>query len=298
MEQSNGFTEKIYLLTGGLVPLLENRHNLDLTAEGRRELMGLEGSYFNEFKNRLNGHNDEEKGLIWDVKSFSGKKIENEFGKMLSLRSKDRPLISFDDIYCTGLADGFYHVTRLMDPNNLSSGTFLGPRFNYPSLDEQIREIKVKFGGEIDIMDIGTFEGETIDGEVKMRFAKQGVNIKNAFLYVAGIEGIRNLRVTGLKVEYVHSFDWIDWIELRDCFGLDGRKISVSTEEGVVNSFVPYTHDSNSWASIPNKFREDFDSMYMDYFVRIKEILSQMRININLEKSKKDPVSLDLMIAS
>jgi len=291
---------KTYLLTGGLVQLFKNRHGLVLSQEVCGGLEEIERDYFQSFKGLLQGYsdNDEKGSFNWDVNFLSGRTIEESFERVVGENLSDRPLISFDDIYGVDLADGFYGVTRLMDPNDLSAGTFLGPRFGNDSLERQIEGIKKRFGIDIDIMDIGTFEGETIDGEIKKRFSKQGINIHNAYLVLAGEEGVNILTNAGLNLHFTHSYDWIDWLEIRDCMGLDGRKVAGNPcNNHVSNRFVGYNQNPVDWASIPPGFEGCFRELYDQSFGRVKDCLKRDGYELSLDPSSVGRDVYDLKIS-
>jgi hypothetical protein len=188
-------------------------------------------------------------------------------------------------------------VTRLQDPNRLTESPQLGPRFANPTLETQVENLRAKFGNEVDVMDIGVFGGDTLAGEIN-RFAEGGVKIGNIYVMFAGQEGIERIAETGSKLNYVRPVDWVDWLEMRDCVGFDGRKVRMYGEavDCSRNLFVRYTEKSNSWASIPEEARSQYENMYQDYFQAIKSILACDGIDVKLEKSPEHDLVYDLQI--
>lgn len=291
---------KPYLLTGGLVPLIENRHNLLLRPNTKRAIRDLEKAYSSFIASFLNGRIERDasgKDLYsWEVKFISDEIIDDALGKLIIHSRSGKPLISFDDVYCQNLVDGNYQVTRTQDPNKLDESPKLGPRFDSPDLETQVNFIRDKYGLNIDIMDIGAFGGSTLIPEIK-RFRDAGINVGNVYLMFAGKEAIENLRNSNVCLNYVKTFDWIDWLEMRDCMGFDGRKVKMTPgKNNPDNSFVRYLERSNDWASIPLDVKAEYNSLYSSSFNAVKSILAEDRIEVDLRPSADNSLTYDLRI--
>ena len=193
----------------------------------------------------------------------------------MTSRKTNLPILSFDDVYCTDLPNGFYSISRIVDPNNLDNAPTLGPRLGFPPLEDQVRGIIKNLGKEIEIMDIGTFEGGTLYDEINGRFKEAGIKIPRIYLAFAGKAGIEKLRGMGVGVQYYFGFDWVDWLEIRDCLGFDGRKVSLNVpkEEGLENLFVRYIERPEKWASIPATIKEEYEKLYNSFFNLIQRAL-------------------------
>jgi len=286
--------KKPYLLTGGLVPLIENRHNTSLSDTTKAALRQIEQSYFNAVASLLNGREEKDESgnvkYIWDVNFIPDGVIEEDLSDLIEPRRTRRNLISFDDVYCQNLPDGNYHVTRIQDPSKLDENPELGPRFGTPELEVQVADIKRKYGKEIDVMDIGVFGGDTLAGEIK-RFKDGGVKIADIYVMFAGKEGIDRIANNGSNLKYVKKVDWIDWLEIRDCMGLDGRKVRMQPgEDNPANLFVRYIERSAKWASIPEDVKHCYESLYLSSFEMIKSILKCDNVSVRLTPSKShDP---------
>ncbi|MBS3094789.1 hypothetical protein J4474_03930 [Candidatus Pacearchaeota archaeon] len=289
---------KVYLLTGGLVPLLENRHNVPLSDEIKQSLRLLEQYYFTEMRDLIGKREDsDEKGnFSWEMKFISDREIDSGLRKVISENGGSNPIISFDDVYCQDLPDGNYHVTRIQNPHNLNEPHKLGPRFRAVSLDEQVRQIKKRYGKKIDLMDVGTFEGGTLGDEIENRFRVEGIEVEKIYLAFAGKKGIEKLNAIGLNTKYVQSFDWIDWLEMRDCLGFDGRKVPMRNTDNSANLFIKYSENPENWASIPKEFVEDYKIKYKSFFKTIKSILAMDEISVALKPSKRSNIVYELII--
>src|SRR3989344_4880385 len=160
--------KKAYLLTGCIVPLLENRHKLKLTSDVADKIRAIELAYFQEIQRLLEGHcfKGESGEFLYDPQFVSDLQIQDALKQLISKNRSGLPLINFDDVYCHDVHDGVYSVTRLVDPNNLDAPTRLGPRPGFPPLEEQVRDIAKNHGRQVDVMDIGAFAGETLIGEI------------------------------------------------------------------------------------------------------------------------------------
>jgi len=287
--------KRIYLLTGGLVPLLQNRHNIrDLSEDTKKHLRTIEHAYFAETHLLLNGRSDYDKdakeAFFWDVRFIPDEQIQRELKSLVKARKSTRPLVSFDDVYCVDLPDAHYHVTRIINPDNIDEDPELGPRFHADPLEAQAERIRKELGSEIDIMDIGTFAGDTIGGELKNRFANAGLKVKNVYLAFAGRKGLKTLGDMGLNIHPVHVHDWVDWLEIRDCLGFDGRKVA-NAKYGVKDPrylFVRYSEKSEKWASIPEGIKHKYEDLYKKYFALIQTCLKGDGYTAKLEPFEED----------
>jgi len=291
--------KKTYLLTGGLVPLLQNRHHLTLSDNTKQALRELERAYFNATAHLLDGRKDhDDKGdYAWELKFKPDGVIEEDFGDLIESNRTSKPLISFDDVYCQDMPDGHYHVTRIQNPNNLDEDPVLGARFKSPSLENQVQQIKKRFGDYIDIMNIGTFEGGTIGDEVSGRFKDAGIKVGSIYLAYAGEKGVKKLHTLGADVKCIQTFDWVDWLEMRDCLGFDGRKVPMKAGlENPENLFVRYVSNSGRWASIPEDVKEHYEGLYHSFFSAIKSVLACDGIKTDLRQSKDHNLVYELRL--
>jgi hypothetical protein len=270
---------KDYLLTGGVVPLLENRHNLILSDELKDILKTIEHAYFAETHYLLQGYKDsDDKGdFFWNVRFVSSDEIESRLKELVKTNRSEvtRPLITFDDVYCPEIADGAYHVTRIMDPTRLDDDPSPGPRMGAEPLEIQARKIAKRFGPEIDILDIGTFGGKTLSDEIGLRFNKEGLQVRDIYLAFAAKEGVERLANENLNVKYLEFVDCVDWLELRDSIGFDGRKIDMAhvPRGDNENHFVRYLERSKKWASIPSEIKDKYEKMYAHFHDLVKRVL-------------------------
>jgi hypothetical protein len=290
---------KTYLLSGGLQQLLRNRHRIPVSARLARELEQVEMDFYRKFASHFQGYEDQdEQGpFLWDIKFMGGDEIERALKAIVDQKKDGTPVISFDDVYCPELADGTYSVTRLMDSENLDGGTFLGPRFRHFPLEDQLSFISECFSPVIDIMDVGTFDGETLGGEIRGRFKRAGINVRNAYMVFAGTEGIKSLSESGVNLFYHLNPDWVDWLELRDCVGLDGRKVGLNGHPpSIVNCFIPYTENPINWASIPPTHCDKFRELYFDTFRNIAEVLQDEGYHLSHVPHNKSNNVLGLQI--
>lgn len=292
--------KKPYLLTGGLVPLIENRHKISLGKNTKPALRKLEYDYFSATADFLNGRQElDENGKVkyeWDVQFMSDELIDSQLANLILSSKAGRSVISFDDVYCQDLADGNYHVTRVQNPNKLQERPQLGPRFANADLEDQIAHIRKRYGPEIDVMDIGVFAGDTLSGEIK-RFADGGVKIGNIYVMFAGREGIDKIANMGASLKYVQEVDWVDWLEMRDCMGFDGRKVKMEGgKDSPANSFVRYTERPTDWASIPYDVKHHYERLYDSSFKEVQAILASDGIDVSLSQSPKHSLVYDLRI--
>jgi hypothetical protein len=280
--------KKAYLLSGGIVPLLENRYKFSLDEPTKDNIREVEHDYFLDMNMHLHGRKDKDDNgkFEWDLKFFTDLAINRSMREVVAAHHSNRPLISFDDVYCTDLADGKYHITRINDPFDLDKKPLHGPRLGYKKLEDQVRDIKRIFGNEIDVLDIGVFEGETLISEAEGRFKNAGVSIKNVYTAFASKTSAENLKNRGMSLYSANAFDWVDWLELRDCLGFDGRKVIWEGEGEKPNGFFIRYDKKPSWASIPRGMEGKFTELYDKYFNKIRKYLKDYGIHADLIRSK------------
>jgi len=239
---------KDYLVSKGLVPLLVNRYGLQLSNELKERIRELE----DEFAQTLGG--------ILQCKSIFGEhplsyRVLDDESIINSVREllerEKRPKISFDDVYFQDLAEDFYSITRLTNPDEFSDKR-VGPRPGFPELQTQRERLANRFRSNgVVFLDIGIFEGETLMDEVD-KFREIGVNVERVVLAIGNTEYVERMRKK-VPVDVANIYDFGEWIEIRDFFGFDGRKPIRDNITGYSNEIliIPYKENLGTWASIP-----------------------------------------------
>lgn len=274
---------KSYLITRDLVPTLKNRLNIEINKEISAKVKRLEEEFIEKmwsFVNEDDTHN------ILDTDEIS-----NDVLSML--KNEERPVICFDDVHFSDIADEYFSITRLTDPANPKNYIF-GPRPGHLSFPEQLSKIKREIGKkDIAILDVGAFKGTSII-EPLYDFKSKGLNPSAIYLGLAGRSAIDHLASHGLRPHVAHSYDFDDWIELRDLFGIDGRKVDQSKIDftGIEcyrgeRLYMPYRENPEDWASIVPGKHNEFVGLCDEYFSRLQEILCEQEINIGLVEVTK-----------
>lgn len=245
-----------YLISKGIVELLQNRYGLNLSEKARTNIMVLE----NEFVDTL----EREISDVYDYKTISAKTIENTVAEQLKQNNlNDLPLICLDDVYFKGFKiDGTISATRLLEDINDFNKKAIGPRKGFPSLEQQLDLLEQDYAGkEVALIDVGVFEGETLlkeiyDKETKKLISKEGIipdlkkrgiRVKELYVGIMNEPVIEKFQREGVKVIPGNRYDFNDgdWLEVRDLLGLDGRKINPDSHN-IINGthlFARYIHD-------------------------------------------------------
>lgn len=239
---------KDYLVSMGLVPLLENRYRLQLSDEAKKRIRTLEDRFALNLgyilqREPVFGENPLSYNVLGD------EVIGNDVRKLLE--GEKRPVISLDDVYFPDLADDFYSITRLTNPDEFSDKR-VGPRQGFAELKTQRERLSKRFGSNgVVFLDIGIFEGETLMDEVD-RFRENGVNVERVALAIGNREYVERMRKK-VPVDVANMYDFGEWIEVRDFFGFDGRKPIRDNITGYSNEtlITPYKENLGTWASIP-----------------------------------------------
>jgi hypothetical protein len=257
-QTSGSYVEKMdiakkpeYLISKGVVNLLENRYDLALTQEVKERINSLE----TEFTERLG----EELSDVFDYKVISAEKIEESLEACINnSATKKLPTIGLDDVYFKNIAfNGSISITRLVnDINNFSNKT-LGPRKGNKDLAEQVKGLEENYSGkEIALADIGVFEGETLFSEkngLLNLLREKGITVKRFYAAILNKSTIKKFEKAGVEVISGQEYDFEggDWLEVRDLLGLDGRKIN--TDKYLINNgtnlFARYIQDPQTLKS-------------------------------------------------
>ncbi len=271
---------KTYVITKDLVPTLQNRLGIPMPISLAESINRLENEFLEGFWGFVNVEAQHE---VLD----SAELVEVVRGK---LENEKRPIICFDDVYFPWIREGRFSITRLTNPLDSSKYVF-GPRPGFPSLDEQIANLRGLYGdGEVAILDIGAFSADSLI-EPLFDFQKAGLKPVTIYLGLAGINAAEKLKKHGLSVSVAHSYQFDDWIELRDFFGIDGRKVDQTKVDfnGIENMagknlFIPYRENPGEWASIVGDKQEDFRRFCDKYSEQLMSLVRDSGTNIKLKE--------------
>ena len=231
-----------YLISKGVVNLLETRYKLDLSNVAKEKIRTLE----DDFVERLG----EELESTFDFKVISAETIDDLMEEVRS-RKNGLPVINLDDVYFReNQNDGEVSITRLVtDVNDFDKKT-LGPRKGYKPLEEQLKDLNKYRGQEVALMDIGVFEGETLLDEEKGiagLLKKKGIKVKRLYTSIMNSPSKIKFESAGIEIVSGREYDFTDgdWLEVRDLLGLDGRKINPAQYylNGNTQLFARYIQD-------------------------------------------------------
>lgn len=243
-----------YLVTKDIALTLEERYNQKLSPLQKQQIRGLENSFVKE---------------LWqyvpkDSKTVStdAEDIQSRLSALIS--AEQLPVITLDDIYIpqsNPYVSGALSVTRLTDPKTKEI-IGLGPRPGAAPLEDQIDLLKDY--KSLCVVDIGAFEGDTALKIIKM-LRSADINVERLYLGVWGKQAVN--KVNGIVDTYaLKTFDFYEWIELRDFFGIDGRK----TTDG---NFIPFWENPKEWASIPAENVNAVRSLCKGYNAKLNKLL-------------------------
>lgn len=244
-----------YLITRDLVETLERKIGLKLNEEIKNYARDLENKFISEFFCFIPANIER--------KVISASKISEDLDQLA--RRNTLPIVSLDRIYVTR-ADDYLEVTRVTD---LRTGKVnISARPGNKSLDEQIDLLK-KYK-KIVLADVGSFEGTTLI-EICNRLEQAGIKIEEIYLgfssYSASTKISNNRKLTA-----IYLFEFYEWIELRDFFGIDGRAVKSSS---LIKSYVPYWENLTNWASVPKESELIVSNLCKEYYALLVGRLSQ-----------------------
>lgn len=250
-----------YLITRDIVETIEQRIGKKLGIDAKSEIENLEENFLKEFwqyiPDNIEKKNLRAKDLIAELSNF-----ENKY-----------PVVSLDRIYFPS-AEAYLDVTRITDP--ITGIMKLGPRPGTEAINIQIESLQCY--NRIILADVGAFEGDTLL-EINSMIETSGINIEEIIVACTG----RNARE---KIEKqkpftsLYTFAFYEWIELRDFFGIDGRKITGNTVK-----YIPYWENLAKWASITDDNIGKIEELCKYSYDNVMKILYNE--NVDIEKIGK-----------
>ncbi|MBR9691153.1 hypothetical protein GOV06_00030, partial [Candidatus Woesearchaeota archaeon] len=183
-------------------------------------------------------------------------------------------LLYLDDIYFENHGESI-SVTRTLpteDLGNKKASKRISPRYRTSSLDEQIKKLTKS---EYDLVDIGIFEGETLEN-ISCRLKKNGISVNK---FRVGICNKNTVNRAGDKIYFKDTdievivpeeglFDFGEWIELRDLIGFDGRSV---ISEG--RTYKCYASHLSKHATIPEENCDDVRAIADSYFNKLVNVV-------------------------
>lgn len=280
MMSEKGQEDKTYLITKDLVPTLVRRLHLALTPCAGKRIHALEEEFLKNFWGFIEPHPNH---VVMSSRDLGI--ATEEF-----LLQEDLPVVSLDEVYFRRGVDHYISTTRLTDPHNLTADPVLGPRPGHLPIQAQLDYLRSELGNEsVVLVDVGAFSGDSLIDLTAM-FRKSNIPVEKIILSLAGYEGIQRIE-QDIPLEVLNPFNFGEWIELRDFFGIDGRKIDASNLDGYKNErlFIPYMEGHlGKWASIPEENWEKFRDYCRHYSSKLRDILNDDGTNLSLEPESVD----------
>lgn len=269
-----------YIISNGLVSLLENRFKTNLNDRSKEEIKDIELEFANQFRSIV----DKENKFNYTI--LEEDEIIDMTSEMLS-KSKN-PLVSYDDVYGFN-GDFSISSTRLTNPKTLESK--IGERHGALPIDIQRANLKEKFAGKtIDIYDIGIFEGDTLFDEVENVLPNLGINVGKIYVTIGNTEAIEKLEKI-VDIEIAREFSFGEWLESRDPLLYDGRKVAKEGQFSNVSNndllIIPYTCNP-AWSSISVDNFIDYTKLCNQYSKKIDDALTRSGYQVTRDNFNQD----------
>lgn len=182
------------------------------------------------------------------------------------------PLVSLDPIYVP--SPFALNITRLIDVDGNEVGYGLRNGQPLHLVDEIRRIVSLINGNEIALVDDVLFSGAMMT-QIASCFREQGVKVRRVYAGVAIGDGVRRLRLDGIEVKAVRTYDEVmDEICERDFF--PGAPMSGRTVFGLPNTGAPYLSpfgNAEKWASIPADQVSSFSCSVLNAVADVYEVI-------------------------
>lgn len=242
-----------YLVTKDIVETLERKVGYQLGEDLKGFVRDLEDQFLEEFW-----------GFIPSEVKKEAIDSANVSVQLDSIsRRNGKPIVSLDRVYLTK-ADEYLEVTRLTDPR--TGQVRVSERPGNEPIDRQIDRLR-KYK-QIVLADVGAFEGGTLL-EICELLENKGINIEEIYLGFSSNEA-NNIINNNRKLTALNLFDFYEWIEMRDFFGIDGRAVGIDSG---MRTYIPYWENLSKWASIPKESEKTVSDLCRNYYTLLTERL-------------------------
>lgn len=183
------------------------------------------------------------------------------------------------------IADKYLEATRITDP--VTGEVIIGERSGTLPLDWQLEQLRGY--RSIVLADVGSFEGTTLL-KICSLLEQKGLGIEEIVLGFVGKVAQEKLG-SKYKLSSVYNFEFYEWIELRDFFGIDGRR------QFGTDRIMPYWNNLPLWASISVSDEQSVVCLCKEYNTKLMDVLVKGgydiqkivgRINLNYKESEKN----------
>jgi len=231
--------------------------------------------FFCDLRNNFCGYM---RSIFTDLEFISENEIAKKLNRLLSFN--ELPIISLEPIYCkSNLNIG---TTRAVDENLLDIG--VRERSGSPAITKQFYKILRSGVKKAALVDDVIFSGGGMI-EICNKFSAIGITIPIIFAGIGIGDGVRKLRKLGIEVKCCRYFEEvIDEVCERDFYPgvpLSGRQLMSNHENVGIPYLLPFGNPFG-WASIPEKFHQEFSIFCLDQTIRLfQEIENVSRKAIN-----------------
>jgi hypothetical protein len=272
-----------YVITGDLVEVLIYKYGVKEVAqipELASEISQLEADFINSYAkvipSRFQIVTLAAKGLI--------ERIEEEVRKVEEA-SPNTFILGLDKVYLRN-RDLYLEVTREVDPSTGAKISKITNRFGTPPREDQFRTVELALSARdgkkdgVVLVDVGVFDGETLKTVIE-EMSKYDIPLKGIILGISKYGGKENLEKSfGDRVKVIRPIDFTEWIELRDLFLIDGRKVPEEYTRDNVRRFVPYTENLVEWASIDKGRVDDAKKVCLQFNEKLGGLLAKYNVYI------------------
>lgn len=249
-----------YLVTKDIVETLERKVGYKLCGDLKGFVRDLENQFLEEFW-----------GFVPDTvekKAIDSTRVSVQLDSISSRNGK--PIVSLDRVYLTQ-ADEYLEVTRVTDPR--TGQVKISERPGNEPIERQINRLR-KYQ-QIVLVDVGAFEGGTLL-EICNLLEETGINIEEIYLGFSSNEANRRIN-NSRKLTALNLFDFYEWIEMRDFFGIDGRAVGIDSG---IRTYIPYWENLSKWASIPKESEKTASDLCRKYYALLTERMLKERYDI------------------
>src|SRR3989339_316005 len=121
--------------------------------------------------------------------------------------------------------------------------------------------------------------GYSLDREIKEEvrdLENSGLDIEEIYLGFSSNKANRRIN-NNRKLTALNLFDFYEWIEMRDFFGIDGRNVGMDSDTRL---YIPYWENLPKWASISKEKEREVAELCKDYNGILLGLLKQEEYDV------------------
>ncbi len=270
-------TKNEYLVVADVLESLRYRFNIS-EAETNQELRSKVKALEEEMCQRLQGM--VKRGVT--VRKIDSAELSARMLSEAAKIGKDQVIVCLDRSYLP--------KAQHLDPTTEYFGRVVA-HYNFSSLEvqadklkEHLKTLSLRRGGEeekkVILVDVGISSGETITSVIPL-LIERDIKIAGIVSGITSVDGGKKVQELGYKVTTLEPMTWVDWVDARDLFLIDGAQEPRRVRSFDKRKFVPFTDavERDTDSHIDKRKIQEFRNLCTEANLRLLNMLKESGVN-------------------